>query len=402
MKNYNNPYPPVMAVARRPDICFVKGKGSWLWDNHGNAYLDFVQGWAVNCLGHCPDEISDAVHKQAETLIHAGPGFFNEPMVRLADALTEHSCFDQVFFTNSGAEANEGAIKLARKWGSKNKNGAFEIITLENGFHGRKLAAMSASGKKEWESLYAPKVPGFIKVPQNSIAAMEQAVNSNTVAMMLEPIQGESGVHPADREYLQELRQLADQHGLLLIFDEVQTGMGRTGSLFAYEQSGIQPDIMTLGKGLGGGVPVAAMLIKQQFACFEAGDQGGTFNGNPLVTAVAHAVLKTMLVPGFLQHVNAMGGLLMVGLKKLSAIYGLGEVRGQGLLIAMDTGALLAPDIVNRMLDAGAIINAPRPHTLRFVPALNVQQREIETMLAMLDKVFAAAIETERNHESLS
>jgi len=402
MKNYNNPYPSVMAVAKRPDICFVKGKGSWLWDDHGNTYLDFVQGWAVNCLGHCPDVISDAVSKQAASLIHAGPGFFNEPMVRLADALTEHSCFDQVFFTNSGAEANEGAIKLARKWGSKNKNGAFEIITLENGFHCRTLATMSASGKKEWETLYAPKVSGFIKVAQNNIAAMEQAVNANTVAIMLEPVQGESGVHPATQEYLHDLRRLADKHGLLLIFDEVQTGMGRMGYLFAYEQSGVQPDMMTLGKGLGGGIPIGAMMIKQELACFEAGDQGGTFNGNPLVTAVGHAVLEAQLVPGFFQHVNAMGELLINGLKNLSDVYGLGEVRGQGLLIALDTGTLSAADIMNRMLDAGAIINAPRPHTLRFVPALNVQQQEIEIMLDFLDKVFATVIETERDHESLS
>jgi len=323
-------------------------------------------------------------------------------MVRLADSLTEHSCFDQVFFTNSGAEANEGAIKLARKWGSKNKNGAFEIITLENGFHGRTLATMSASGKKDWENLYAPKVPGFIKVAQNNIAAMEQAINANTVAIMLEPVQGESGVHPATREYLHDLRRLTDKHGLLLIFDEVQTGMGRTGSLFAYEQSAVQPDIMTLGKGLGGGIPIGAMMIKQAFACFEAGDQGGTFNGNPLVTAVGHAVLEAQLASGFFQHVNAMGELLINGLKNLSDVYGLGEVRGQGLLIALDTGTLSAADIMNRMLDAGAIINAPRQHTLRFMPALNVQQQEIETMLNLLDKVFAAVIETDRDHESLS
>jgi len=390
MKNYNNPYPSVMPVAKRPDICFVKGKGSWLWDSHGKAYLDFVQGWAVNCLGHCPDVISEAICKQAETLIHAGPGFFNEPMVRLADALTKHSCFDQMFFTNSGAEANEGAIKLARKWGSKYRNGAFEIISLENGFHGRTLATMSASGKKEWESLYAPKVPGFIKVPQNNIKAVKQAIGPNTIAIMLELVQGESGVHPVERGYLQALRELADKHGLLLIFDEVQTGMGRTGSLFAYEQYGVQADIMTLGKGLGGGIPVAAMAIKQKFFCFELGDQGGTFNGNPLVTAVGHAVLETLTSTGFLKHVNVMGELLMAGLQKLSDKYGLGEVRGQGLLIAMDTGMLSAVDIVNRMLNDGAIINAPRQCTLRFMPALNVDQKEIETMLGLLDKVFAA------------
>ena len=389
MKHYNNPHPAVMAVAKRPDITFVRGKGSWLWDDNEKAYLDFVQGWAVNCLGHASDVVLDAINRQAAALIHAGPGFFNAPMVQLSDTIAANSCFDQLFFTNSGAEANEGAIKLARKWGATKKQGAYEIITLQHGFHGRTLATMSASGKAGWDDLFAPKVSGFVKVPLNDIQAVEAGINKNTVAIMLEPVQGESGVHSATPPYLQALRALTDQHGLLLIFDEVQTGMGRTGSLFAYEQSGIEPDIMTLGKGLGGGVPLGAMAIKNQFACFEAGDQGGTFNGNALVTAVGNAVLNAILAPGFLQHVNAMGQLLKNGLKHLSEKYDLGEVRGEGLLIALDTNSIPASALVDYMLENGALINAPREFTLRFMPALNVQEDELINMLELLEAACA-------------
>ncbi|OIO68562.1 MAG: acetylornithine transaminase [Zetaproteobacteria bacterium CG_4_9_14_3_um_filter_49_83] len=391
--DYINPHPAVMVVAKRPEITFVKGKGSWLWDNTGKAYLDFVQGWAVNCLGHSPDILLEAITRQASELIHAGPGFFNAPMLQLSDALVAHSCFDQVFFTNSGAEANEGAIKLARKWGSVHKQGAYEMITLQNGFHGRTLATMSASGKAEWESLYAPKVSGFVKVPQNDIDAMRAAINNNTVAIMLEPIQGESGVHPASHAYLQGVRELADEHGVLLIFDEVQTGMGRTGTLFAYEQSGVQPDVMTLGKGLGGGVPLGAMLIKKEFACFEPGDQGGTFNGNPLMTAAGFAILNALVAPGFPEQVKAKGAMLAEGLQTLSARYGLGEVRGCGLLLALDCAAIAAAEVVDQMFSLGALVNAPRAHTLRFMPALNVQKSDIEHFLSMLEQAFASVIE---------
>jgi len=399
MERYFNPHPAVMAVAKRPDITFVKGKGSWIWDHTGKAYLDFVQGWAVNCLGHSSDIVVNAIAGQAAELIHAGPGYFNAPMVQLADTLAANSCFDQFFFTNSGAEANEGAIKLARKWGAIHKQGASEIITLQNGFHGRTLATMSASGKAEWENLYAPKVPGFIKVPQNDTDAIKAAINRNTVAIMLEPIQGESGVHPAHTAYLQGLRRLADEHGVLLIFDEVQTGMGRTGTLFAYEQSGVEPDIITLGKGLGGGMPLGAMAIKQAFACFEAGDQGGTFNGNPLATAAGLAVCNALVEPGFLAHVNEMGGILTRGLKALSGKYALGEVRGAGLLLALDTGGVPASEVVEHMLALGALINAPRAHTLRFMPSLNVRESEIEQMLNLLEQAFICILTSDGGGE---
>ena len=251
-----------------------------------------MQGWAVNCLGHSPPVVAEALAAQAKLLLTPSPAFYNGPSLKLAQALVENSCFDQVFFANSGAEANEGAIKLARKYGAKYKNGAFEIITFEGGFHGRTLATMSASGKKAFEPLFEPKVSGFRKAKLNDLDSVKALISDNTVAVMLEPIQGEAGVWPATDQFLQELRALTKEHGLLLIVDEIQTGMGRTGKLFHYEHAGIEPDIMTLGKGIGGGVPLAALLATEHASCFEHGDQGGTFNGNPLMCAAGLAVLE--------------------------------------------------------------------------------------------------------------
>ncbi|GAA0004358.1 hypothetical protein BRDID11002_43600 [Bradyrhizobium diazoefficiens] len=257
MTTATHPYDALMDITARPKAVFVRGAGSYLWDDSRKRYLDFVQGWAVNCLGHSPSAIADALAAQAKRLLTPSPAFYNEPSLKLAQALVANSAFDQVFFANSGAEANEGAIKLARKYGSLHKGGAFEIISFEGGFHGRTLATMSASGKKAFEPLFEPKVAGFKKAKLNDIASVEKLINDNTVAVMLEPIQGESGVWPATDQFLQELRALTKAHGLLLILDEIQTGMGRTGKLFHYEHTGIAPDIMTLGKGIGGGVPLA-------------------------------------------------------------------------------------------------------------------------------------------------
>ena len=271
----------LMYITPRPELVFTEGLGMWMTDHKGKRYLDYLQGWAVNCLGHSPKCIEDAIVAQAGKLLNPSPAFYNENMIKLADQLTQHSCFDRVFFANSGAEANEGAIKLARKWGQKNKNGAFEIITFDHGFHGRTLATMSASGKPGWDTIFAPQVTGFPKADLNDIASVEKLINEKTVAVMLEPVQGEGGVIPASREFMQALRELTKKHNVLLIVDEVQTGMGRTGELFGYQLSGIEPDIMTLGKGIGGGVPLAALLAKEAVSCFVPGDQGGTYNGNP-------------------------------------------------------------------------------------------------------------------------
>jgi acetylornithine/N-succinyldiaminopimelate aminotransferase len=377
----------LMWITQRPDLVFVEGRGSWLTDERGKRYLDFVQGWAVNCLGHCPDVIRGALAAQAAQLINPSPAFFNAPAARLAQLLTAHSCFDRVFFANTGAEANEGAIKLARKWGQKRRDGAYEIVTFENGFHGRTLATMSASGKPGWDTLFAPQVPGFPKARLNDLDSVEALLGPNTVAVMLEPVQGEAGVIPATADFLRALRALTESKGLLLIVDEVQTGMGRTGTLFAYEQAGIAPDIMTLGKGIGGGVPLSALLARQEVCCFEAGDQGGTYNGNPLMTAVGLAVLETLLAPGFLEEVAAKGEYLAAGLRTLNDEFGLMGERGAGLLRALALADEAAPAIVTSARERapeGLLLNAPRPNLLRFMPALTVSRDEIAQMLDML------------------
>jgi acetylornithine/N-succinyldiaminopimelate aminotransferase len=385
----------LMDITERPEIVFVKGKGSWLTDHRGKRYLDFVQGWAVTCLGHCPHVVSEALAAQARELITPSPAFYNEPSLRLAGLIATHSSFQRVFFTNSGAEANEGAIKLARKWGQRFKGGAFEIITFDHGFHGRTLATMSASGKPGWDTMFAPQVEGFPKATLNDIASVEERISDRTAAVMLEPVQGEAGVLPASVEFLRDLRALTKRHNCLLIADEIQTGMGRTGTLFAYEHfargDDEAPDIMTLGKGLGGGVPLAALCAKEAVSVFEHGEQGGTFNGSPLMTAVGCAVMEVMLTPGFLTGVADTGQYLSEGLSALVRGFSLSHERGLGLLRALDLGAARAGAVVAYARDdlqkhpgwenTGLLLNAPRPDALRFMPALNVTRAEIDQMI---------------------
>ncbi len=377
----------VMHITKRPDIVMVEGSGSWLTDQNGKRYLDFLQGWAVNCLGHCNPGVVNALHQQAQKLINPSPAFYNGPMIRLSDLLTANSCFDKVFFANSGAEANEGAIKLARKWGQLHKNGAYEIITFDHSFHGRTLATMSASGKPGWDTMFAPQVPGFPKANLNDIESVKKCITDKTVAIMLEPVQGEGGVIPCDDSFMRELRQLTQENNLLLIVDEVQAGFGRTGTLFAYQHYGIEPDIMTLGKGIGGGVPLAALLCTDDVACFVPGDQGGTYNGNALMTAVGISVIDQLLAPGFLQSVITKGELLQSELLKLSSEFGLKGERGKGLLRALMLGKDIGGKLVDLARDLepeGLLINSPRPDLLRFMPALTVSNDEIRQMCAIL------------------
>ena len=382
-----HPFDALMDITTRPSTVFVRGEGSFLWDDSGKRYLDFMQCWAVNCLGHSPPVVADALAAQAKLLLTPSPAFYNAPSLKLARALVDCSCFDQVFFANSGAEANEGAIKLARKYGEQHRNGAYEIITFEGGFHGRTLATMSASGKKAFEPLFEPKVPGFPKARLNDLASVQRLINDKTIAVMLEPIQGEAGVLPATDQFLRELRDLTTAHGLLLIVDEIQTGMGRTGKLFYYEHAGIEPDIMTLGKGIGGGVPLAALLATESASCFEHGDQGGTFNGNPLMCAAGLAVLQHVSDPEFLKSAANAGLYLEGELQRLSARHGLGEVRGRGLLLALDLKHPIAAAIVARAFADGLLLNAPRPDALRFMPALNVTREEIGGMIDGLETI---------------
>lgn len=391
MTHAAHPFDALMNITARPQAVFVRGEGAYLWDDSGKRYLDFMQGWAVNCLGHSPPVVADALAAQARQLLTPSPAFYNGPSLKLAKALVEKSCFDQVFFANSGAEANEGAIKLARKYGGKYKNGAFEIITFEGGFHGRTLATMSASGKKAFEPLFEPKVSGFRKARLNDLDSVKALISDATVAVMLEPIQGEAGVWPATDQFLQELRALTREHGLLLIVDEIQTGMGRTGKLFHYEHAGIEPDIMTLGKGIGGGVPLAALLATEDASCFEHGDQGGTFNGNPLMCAAGLAVLEHVGQSHFLKSAADAGLFLESELQKLSARHGLGEVRGRGLLLALDLKLPIGAAIVAEALADGVLINSPQPDALRFMPALNVTREEISLMIDCLDAILVKA-----------
>ena len=384
-----HPFDALMNITARPPTVFVRGEGSYLWDDSGKRYLDFIQGWAVNCLGHSPPQIAEALAAQAKLLLTPSPAFYNGPSLKLAKALTDHSCFDQVFFTNSGAEANEGALKLARKYGALHKNGAYEIVTFEGAFHGRTLATMSASGKKAFEPLFEPKVPGFPKAKLNDLASVKRLINDKTIGVMLEPIQGEAGVWPATDQFLRELRALTKEHGLLLIFDEIQTGMGRTGKLFHYEHAGIEPDIMTLGKGIGGGVPLAALLATDAASCFEHGDQGGTFNGNPLMCAAGLAVLQCVGTPDFLKSIVDTELFLASELQRISARHGLGEVRGRGLLLALDLKHPIGASIVAQALADGVLLNSPQPDALRFMPALNVTREEITEMIEGLDAILS-------------
>jgi acetylornithine/N-succinyldiaminopimelate aminotransferase len=375
----------IMKITERPPLVMVEGAGSWLWDRDGKRYLDFVQGWAVNALGHSPRVVLDALQAQGGRLINCSPAYYNEPMAELAALLAETTGLDQVFLCNSGAEANEGAIKLARKWGARYREGAFEIITMHGGFHGRTLATMSASGKPGWDALFEPKVPGFRKVPLGDLGAVAAAITPRTVAVMLEPIQGESGVFVAPDDYLRALRSLTREHGILMILDEVQTGVGRTGRFLGCQHAGIGPDVVTLGKGLGAGVPLAALVASADVSCFEYGDQGGTFGGNPLMAAVGRAVVETVRQPAFLRALVANGTYLADRLKALAADHGHGDVRGRGLLLALELKGQDAKKVATRALDHRLLINAPRPDTLRFMPALTVSEAEIDEMLARLE-----------------
>jgi acetylornithine/N-succinyldiaminopimelate aminotransferase len=395
----------LMEITPRPELVFLEGRGSWLIDHVGKRYLDFVQGWAVNALGHCPDVVIDALSRQSRRLITPSPAYFNEPSLRLAEMLATHSGFSRIFFCSSGAEANEGAIKLARKWGRKYKDGAHEIITFDGAFHGRTIATMSASGKPGWDAMFAPQVPGFPRATVDDIASVERLITERTAAVMIEPVQGESGVVVASLEFLRDLRALTRRRRCLLIVDEVQTGMGRTGALFAYQHfartEAEEPDVMTLGKGIGAGVPLAALCAKAAVAVFEHGEQGGTYNGNPLMTAVGCAVLRAMLEPDFLPTVADKGVYLSAKLNSLVADLGLSHERGLGLLRALDLGSEIAADVVAYARDRlqthpgwngmGLLLNAPRPNLLRFMPALTVSQEEIAQMIEGLTIAIRAA-----------
>ncbi|HHW06171.1 MAG TPA: acetylornithine transaminase [Clostridia bacterium] len=383
----------VMNTYGRLPLALVKGEGARVWDADGKVYLDFVSGLAVNSLGHGHPALVQAIQEQAAQLIHVSNLYWIKPQVELAKLLVENSCFDKVFFCNSGAEANEGAIKLARKYAKKHLGeDKFEIITMKKSFHGRTLATLTATGQEKFHQGYSPLPPGFKYVPFNDLQALAEAISPNTCAVMLEPIQGEGGVYPAEQEYLQAVRRWCDEKGLLLIFDEVQTGVGRSGELFAYQTYGVEPDIMTLAKGLAGGVPIGALLAKEQVAAaFQPGDHASTFGGNPLATASGVAVLKTILADGFLPGVKEMSSYFFSKLNELQTKYPVvKEVRGKGLLIGVELH-IPAAGVVSACREKGLLVNGVGEKTLRFLPPLIITKADVDEAVAILDEALCQA-----------
>ena len=379
----------MQTYARQP-ISIVRGRGAKVYDMEGREYIDFVGGIAVNILGHGHPDLVQAIQRQAAQLIHVSNLYYTEPQVRLAQMLVDHSCADRVFFCNSGAEANEAAIKLARRYGHE-KHGAnrFEIITMKNSFHGRTMATLTATGQEKVQKGFEPLVPGFVYAPFNDFSAIESLVTDKTTAIMLEPIQGEGGVQVADQAYLKNLRELCTQKDILLIFDEVQTGMGRTGTLFAYEQLGVEPDIMTLAKGLGGGMPIGACLAKDAVAAvFTAGTHASTFGGNPLACAAGLAVCRILIEGRVLEQARRMGDYLAKGLADFKDRHrAVRDVRGLGLLQGLEV-EIDAKAVVADCLTRGVLVNATSERVLRFVPPLIITQAEIDRVLEVLSSIF--------------
>lgn len=388
----------LMQTYTRQPISIVRGRGSKVYDLEGREYLDFVGGIAVNILGHGHPDLVHAIQRQAAQLIHVSNLYYTEPQVRLAKTLVEHSFADRAFFCNSGAEANEAAIKLARRYAHA-KYGAdrFEIITMKNSFHGRTLATITATGQDKVQKGFEPLMPGFDYVPFNDFSAIQAIACERTAGIMLEPVQGEGGVHVADRKYLKDLREFCTKNDILLIFDEVQTGMGRTGTLFAYQQLGVVPDIMTLAKGLGGGVPIGACLAKDAVAAaFSPGAHASTFGGNPLACAAALAVCRALLEGSVLDHAKRMGEYLAKGLADCKDRHRVvREVRGLGLLQGLELD-LDAKTVVADCLVRGVLVNATSDRVLRFVPPLVITQQEIDKLIETLSAIFNRRVMEEK------
>ena len=379
----------IMNTYRRFPVVLVKGSGARVWDINGKEYLDFVAGIAVCSLGHSHPQVIDAVKEQLEKLTHVSNLYYTEPQAQLAKLLVDHSFADKVFFCNSGAEANEAAIKLARKYAHENMGpDKFELITMKDSFHGRTMATITATGQEKFQFGFTPLLAGFQYVPFNDLQVLEAAIGDQTCGVMLEPIQGEGGVNIPDDHYLASVREICDRHGILLIVDEVQTGVGRTGKLFAYEYSGIKPDIMTLAKALGNGLPVGAMLATDKIAkAFVPGNHASTFGGNPLAMAAATSVIKTIFNDGILNHCVKTGDYFLSALKKLQQKHKIiREVRGRGLMLAAQLD-IEASDIIKECLQKGLLINSTGGKTIRFVPPLIITTQDVDQALQVLDEV---------------
>ena len=375
-----------MQVARRLPVTLVRGEGTRVWDTDGKEYLDFVAGISTCTFGHADPGLVAAITEQAGKLIHTSNIFYTEPQIELAQLLIDNSPLDRVFFSNSGTEAIEGALKLARKWGRTRRDGAYEIIATNNGFHGRTMGAVTATGTAAYREPFEPLVPGIVHVDFDDVEAIQGATTTQTAAVLLEPIQAEGGINVPGDGYLRGVREWCDEQGLLLILDEVQVGMGRTGTLWAHEQAGIEPDVMTSAKALGGGVPVSAVLAKEHAAVFETGDHGTTFGGQPLATAAAAYVARRVIEGDTLPNVRARGD------QAASRLAGLGErhpvvrgVRGRGLLLGLELAEPIAADVVMASLRGGALLNPVRPDVVRLMPPLNVSAEEIDRCVEIID-----------------
>ena len=379
-----------MRTFNRLPVVLVRGEGTRVWDENGRCYLDMVAGIAVNVLGHCHPAVVEALTRQARTLIHTSNLYYTIPQLELAELLINHSCADRVFFANSGAEANEAAIKLARKYGRLHRHGAYEIITVTGSFHGRTLATLAATAQPKYQEPFAPMPEGFRSVPFNDLEALQAATTERTCAVLLEVVQGESGVHLADGDYLRGVRAWCDQHNLLLILDEIQTGMGRTGRFLAYEHHGIEPDIFTMAKGLAGGVPIGAVLAKERAAVFTPGDHGSTFGGNPLACAAGVATVRTILEQDLAAHSARVGRYLLEQLRALQTRQpAIAQVRGLGLMVAFDLTTDRAAEVVRGALQRGLILNNTGPRTIRMVPPLILTEAEVDEAVAIIAETLA-------------
>ena len=380
-----------MNVFDRVPLTIVRGKGARVWDDNGREYLDFVAGWAVNSLGHCHPVVVEAVTEQAKTLIQTSNQFYTIPQLQLAELLVKNSCLDRAFFCNSGAEASEGAVKLARRYGKLHRNEAFEVITLSGSFHGRTLAMTAATAQTAFQQPYTPLPAGFVNVKFNDIEAMKAATTERTCAVMVEPIQGEGGVNIPDDDYLSKVRAWCDQKGILLILDEIQTGVGRTGTLFAYEQYGAEPDIMILAKGLASGFPIGAILAKERAMVFATGEHGSTFGGNPLACAAGYATVKFIIDNDIPAKVKTVGQYLIAGLESMKRKFPfITDVRGRGLLVAMEFSSDIAQPVLMACLERGLLVNRLKPNAVRFIPPLIIGKPEVDEALGILDKALAS------------
>jgi len=380
-----------MHTVSRVPVTLVKGEGARVWDDNGREYLDFVAGWAVNSLGHCHPVVAEALAEQAHTLIQVSNQFYTIPQLRLAEILVQHSCLDKVFISNSGAEANEGAVKLARRYGKHHRHGAYEVISANGSFHGRTMSMVAASGQAKHQEAYLPLPAGFINVEYNNIEAIKAATTDKTCAVILEPLQGEGGVNIPDDNYLKMVREWCSQQGILLILDEIQTGIGRLGTLFGYELYGVEPDVMTLAKGLGSGVPIGAIMAKDSANVFVPGEHGSTFGGNPLVCAAAYATLKYIIENKVADNARKIGQYFAGRLEELKDKYTfVTDVRGRGLLLAIEFDREIAADVLGTCLENGLLVNRLKPSALRFMPPLIIGRDEVDEAINILDRVLAA------------